>query len=206
VTKSNHRRTATSRIVLDEDGAEVFGPEDEPTDPELDPLEPPRARSRPGVAVLLLVVALLGSLLLSLSLWIKLERTRDQLAEAAEESAVARRVSAPAPLPPAGDRPPAARPAEAATAAPDVQKPAPERLLLLLTVGSRHYAEKQARELRQKCRAPLAVYQQKRGRCAWATCFAVAVPEASAGLARNCGETKGQSLRETSDFAQLTPP
>jgi len=75
--------------------------------------------------------------------------------------------------------------------------------VLLLTVGTRHYAEKQLRLLKQKCRAPLAVYQQRRGRCAWSTCYAVAAREEDAELARPCGETKGQVVRDRKDFAAL---
>jgi hypothetical protein len=74
-----------------------------------------------------------------------------------------------------------------------------------VTVGTRHYAEKQMRAMRKKCPAPLAVYQQKRGRCAWSTCFAVAVPEADAERAHGCGESKGQSLRDRKDFVPVPP-
>jgi hypothetical protein len=234
LAKTNQqRRTATSRIVLDEDGAEVSGP-DEPADPATPPDEAPRSRT--SALLVLLAIALTGSLLLSLTLWIKLERTRDELAEAAEESAVTRRLAAPAvptslaappvpvssaataaPVSPTAAAvavsptaaavavPQSPMPQSPAASAPAVSAPAADRLLLLLTVGTRHYAEKQARELRQKCRAPLAVYQQKHGRCAWSTCFAVAVPEADAELARNCGEPKGQALRERTDFIEVPP-
>jgi len=210
VAKTNQRRTSASRIVLDEDGTEVLGAE-APTDPDLEPADPfpppPRSR-RPGVLAVLLVPALAASMLLSLSLLIKLERTRDELAEAAEQATVARRVAVSEtqlyPATPTTAQVPAPSPEPAPTEAA-VTAPAGDRLLLLLTVGTRHYAEKQARELRQKCHAPLAVYQQKRGRCAFATCFAVAVPEASAELARNCGETKGQALRERMDFVEVLP-
>jgi hypothetical protein len=80
---------------------------------------------------------------------------------------------------------------------------AEDRLLILISVGTRHYAEKQLRALRKHCRAPLAVYLQKRGRCGWSQCFAVAAREADADLARACGATKGQALRERSDFALI---
>jgi hypothetical protein len=210
LAKPNQRRTSSSRIILDQSGTEVLGPE-QPTDPDLapaDPFPPPERSRSPGMLSILLVAALAASLLLSLSLWIKLERTRDELAEAAEQAAVARRAGVPEtqlqPAAPTTAQEAAPSP-EPAIKEPAAAAPAGDRLLLLLTVGTRHYAEKQARELRQKCRAPLAVYQQKRGRCAFATCFAVAVPEASAGLARNCGETKGQTLRERTDFVEVLP-
>ena len=72
--------------------------------------------------------------------------------------------------------------------------------MLLLTVGTRHYADKQLRRLRSRCPARLAVYQQVRGRCAYARCFAIAASAQDEGLTRGCGQVKGQALRDRSDF------
>ena len=104
---------------------------------------------------------------------------------------------APARAAPAPDQPVRASPArveESAARATD------ERLVLLLSVGTRHFAEKQLRRLKRQCAAPLAIYRQIRGRCAFSQCFAVAAPSADAGLARGCGQVKGQSLRDRADF------
>jgi hypothetical protein len=164
--------------------------------------------------------ALICALLLSVGLWVKLQRTRAELSEAelaAEmaEAALARdpepeaearpkaaaKAAAPEPEPvdlTASRAPPAPAEAAAATAA------APgDQLVLLLTVGTQHYAEKQLRSLRKRCRAPLAVYQQRRGRCGWSQCWAVAVPAEGRELARGCGAVKGQALRDRKDFLQL---
>ena len=173
-----------------------------------------------------LATALCCALLFSLALWIKLSRARADLAEAelaaemaeaavarepsaAEDDAVAR-AGAAAGAAAAGSKiagaptkveavslVPAAL-AEGAQAAANTT--ASDRLVLLLTVGTQHFAEKQLRRLRKQCRASLAVYQQRRGRCGWSQCFAVAAPEADAGLARGCGQVKGQALRDRGDF------
>jgi hypothetical protein len=79
----------------------------------------------------------------------------------------------------------------------------PRQLVLLLTVGTQHYAEKQLRTLRRRCKAPLHVYQQRRGRCAFSQCWAVAAPAEDGLDLRSCGEVKGQSLRDRKDFVQL---
>lgn len=183
---------------------------DQITDPELE-----RA-GRKGASPMgvLLVTALAASLLISLVLWVKLQRVKDDLAdaEAGQQEAVASQTAA---LP----VPPETTTATVATGTPDILKPdlpkapaartkvaaaaPPERLLLLVTVGTQHFAEKQLRELKRKCKAPLAVYQQKGGRCAWSTCFAVAALESDAALAQNCGVTKGESLRERKDFVPV---
>jgi hypothetical protein len=97
--------------------------------------------------------------------------------------------------------PPAARPRRARGAAPPAARPPEDRLLILLTVGTRHYAEKQLQLIRQRCSAPVAVYLQRRGRCGWSQCFAVAAREADADRARGCGPAKGQALRDRADFA-----
>jgi hypothetical protein len=172
--------------------------------PKVPPVEVAPSRWSLNLLGVLLVATLAGAVVLSISLWIRLERTRAELAEEAgpaTEAPVAR--SAPAPQPietPAEPVEAAATPPPAApAAAPAVE----ERLVLLLTVGTRHYAEKQLRLLKQKCRASLAVYQQRRGRCAWSTCFAVAAREEDAELARPCGETKGQAVRDRKDFVAL---
>jgi hypothetical protein len=197
------------RIVLGGDTdpllakAEAAAP-DEITDPGE---EQPR-KSRWTLMSALMVAALAASLIVSLTLWLKLQRVRDDLAdaEAAAEKSVASKI-AELPVPPeaaaaAEAAPTSAAPTAiaAAIAGATPRAGAPEHLLLLVTVGTRHFAEKQLRDLKPKCRAPLAVYQQKRGRCAWSTCFAVAAAESDADLARNCGSTQGQSLREKKDF------
>src|SRR3954469_2704519 len=170
--------------------------------PKVPPVEGAPSRLRLNLVGGLLLATLAGAVALSISLWIRLERTRAELAEEAAPAAtapVAHSVPAPIETPAepveAAATPPPAPPA----AAPAVE----ERLVLLLTVGTRHYAEKQLRLLKQKCRAPLAVYQQRRGRCAWSTCYAVAAREEDAELARPCGETKGQVVRDRKDFALL---
>jgi hypothetical protein len=168
---------------------------------EVPPVEGPRSRWSLNLLGVLLLATLAGAVVLSISLWIRLERTRAELAEEEAPAAVAPLArSAPAPQP--IETP--AEPMEAAATPPPAAAPAvEERLVLLLTVGTRHYAEKQLRLLKQKCRAPLAVYQQRRGRCAWSTCFAVAAREEDAELARPCGETKGEVVRDRKDFVAL---
>jgi hypothetical protein len=144
-----------------------------------------------------LLTALLCCLLVVAGLKIKLNQTRAALAEAesaaeAAESAVARepaeepaeRASELIPAPPLV----AARAPIVAPLITDGPRPGTHaQLVLLLTVGTQHYAEKQVRALKHKCTAPLAVYRQKRGRCAYSQCFAVAVPYEEAGSAGGCG-------------------
>ena len=149
-----------------------------------------RPLRRLRILAVLLSTLLVGSVVISVALWIALQRTRGELT-AAEEV----KPAAPAPPPPP--------PREIAPAKPPVQAAPEDRLLILLTVGTRHYAEKQLRTLRQHCRASLAVYLQRRGRCGWSQCFAVAAREADADLARSCGPTKGQALRDRTDFALI---
>ena len=179
---------------------------EEITDPGKDAPQP----SRPTLLGVLLAAALAASLVVSLVLWVKLQRARDELADAEATQETAANQVAALPVPPETvaavleSKPDLLKPDASKIPAPKIPKvaaaPQPERLLLLVTVGSQHFAEKQLRELKRKCRAPLAVYQQRGGRCAWSTCFAVAAAEADADLARNCGETKGQALREKTDF------
>ena len=157
-----------------------------------------------------LLTALLCCLLVIAGLKIKLNQTRAALAEAenaaeAAESAVAREPAEETAEPAAEliPAPPlvAARASGVAPLVMDDPRPDPRaRLVLLLTVGTQHYAEKQVRALKHKCTAPLAVYRQKRGRCAYSQCFAVAVPYEDAGSAGGCGRVKGQSVRDREDF------
>ncbi|MBS2024306.1 MAG: hypothetical protein JST92_18035 [Deltaproteobacteria bacterium] len=93
--------------------------------------------------------------------------------------------------------------AAAGVAAKPGQAPARDRLVLLLTVGMRPYAEKQLKHLRAKCPARLAVYEQIHGRCRYARCYSIAAPESDQGLSRGCGQVKGQSLRDRADFRGL---
>jgi hypothetical protein len=183
---------------------------DEITDPELERT----GRTGASPMGILLVTALAASLLVSLVLWVKLLRVRDDLAdaEAGQQETVASQMSS-LPVPPettaatvADGTPGNLKPdfPKSQPARPKLTAAAqPERLLLLVTVGSQHFAEKQLRELKKKCKAPLAVYQQKGGRCAWSTCFAIAALESDASLAQNCGVTKGESLRERKDFVPV---
>lgn len=203
-TGMEQRSIETSRLKLEAPGepAALDGP-DEPTDPGLG--GPPQAASpwQLNQLGLLLAVLLLCSLVVSVALALKLSRTRAELAEAeaAAEmagSALARepeeqKALAPAPAAAAPGVAPAAR---AASAAPARE----ERLLILLTVGTQRYAEKQLRSLKTRCKAPLAVYRQTRGRCGWDQCFAVALPASEAERARGCGQVKGQALRDRADF------
>lgn len=165
------------------------------------------ARRRLRILAVVLFTLLLCSLVASAGLWIALSRTRAELAglaavrpvevrrspppraAAIPEIALARPADPPREVPPAAPAP-----------APAAAQPAEDRLFLLLTVGTRHFAEKQLRLLRQHCRAPLAVYLQRRGRCGWSQCFAIAAREADLDRARSCGVTKGQALRERADF------
>jgi hypothetical protein len=183
--------------------------------------------------------ALICALLLSAGLFVKLQRTRGELAEAelaAEmaEAALARdpqaaeeksekgkvdqvakidkvdqsnsadrsRDDKPRTLPAVRETESVDLTAHAAPAATSAQS-TQGQLVLLLTVGTQHYAEKQLRSLRKRCRAPLAVYQQRRGRCGWSQCWAVAVPAEDREQARGCGAVKGQALRDRRDFLQL---
>ena len=205
-------------------------PDDE-TDPSAARLEPwaltGGSNWRFNALGAVLGTALVCALLLSVGLWVKLQRTRVELAEAelaAEmaEAALARdpepeeKPKAAAKAPPAEAAAPEAEPVDFtggvtgnlnggfAQPAPAAAAAAPEdQLVLLLTVGTQHYAEKQLRTLRKRCRAPLAVYQQRRGRCGWSQCWAVAVPAAEREQARGCGAVKGQALRDRKDFQQL---
>ncbi len=160
------------------------------------------ARRRLRILAAVLLGLLVCSLICSAALWIALDRAREELAQAEEPPRPKSRVQAQAVELSATPAPPE-RPAEVRAPAPASVAPPEDRLLLLLTVGTRHYAEKQLRQLRKHCRAPLAVYLQRRGRCAWSQCFAVAAREADADLARGCGATKGQALRERTDFALI---
>ena len=154
----------------------------------------------------LLATALCCALLFSLVLWVKLSRARVDLAEAeaaAEmaEALVAREPSA-APDAPTKVEAVSLLPTDPARTSAKAA-PASDRLVLLLTVGTQHFAEKQLRRLRKQCAASLAVYRQRRGRCGWSQCYAIAAPESDAGLARGCGQVKGQALRDRADFAAV---
>jgi hypothetical protein len=149
----------------------------------------------------ILLLALAASLAISLALWTRLSRARDELAstEAAEANARLKQ-----------ERRMAEEAQQSAVAVPVQTAPTPQvnqgpqRLILLLTVGTQHYAEKQRKLLQPKCpAAKLVVYRQKRGRCGWSACFAVAAKEADEEKARGCGETKGQALRDAQDFAAI---
>jgi hypothetical protein len=163
----------------------------------------PEGRWRLNALGVVLLCSVLASLAVSAALWAKLSGARAEMAatDAAEEKARLKqeqRLAEQAQQSAAVTPPPA--PTPAVTPAPA----APQRLLLLLTVGTQHYAEKQMRLLQPKCsQAKLRVYQQRRGRCGWATCFAVAVEESEAAAARGCGEPKGQSLRDKADFVAI---
>jgi len=174
------------------------------------------ARRRLRILAVVLFTLLSCSLIVSAALWIALQRVRDDLAVAqaagakgvvATRTAQAAAVQTPRPADPPREpapapalAPPPVAPSVAPAAPVAAAAPPEDRLLLLLTVGTRHYAEKQLRLLRQHCRAPLAVYLQRRGRCGWSQCFAVAAREADADLARKCGATRGRALRERTDF------
>jgi hypothetical protein len=205
-------------------------PEDE-TDPSAPRLDDAAVASvsqwRFNALGAVLGTALICALLVSVGLFVKLQRTRAELAEAelaAEmaEAALARDPDAAEDKaegksrddkPKAEERArpaPRTEPAARETAAVDLTARAAtaaaapgDQLVLLLTVGTRHYAEKQLRSLRKRCRAPLAVYQQRRGRCGWSQCWAVAVAAQDRELAKGCGAVKGQALRDRKDFLQL---
>jgi len=186
------------------------------TDADLAPLaqETPWRLNALGAALLALLAC---SVLLNVALKMKLTHARTALAEAESEaedaeSAAARepagadkgtlavqpRVAPTAAVPSVAE---VAQPTPEAAAEPTrAEAPKREQLILLLTVGTEHYAEKQLRRLMQKCKAPLAVYRQKRGRCGWSQCFAVALPASEAESARGCGHVVGQSVRDRDDF------
>ena len=103
--------------------------------------------------------------------------------------------------PAAGTAPDPSPAHEAEPSAQAQPAPAKDQLILLLTVGKQPYAEKQLRALKHRCDAPLAVYRQTRGRCAYDQCFAIAVPLADADQAKACGRVAGQSIRDRADFA-----
>jgi pyruvate/2-oxoglutarate dehydrogenase complex dihydrolipoamide acyltransferase (E2) component len=161
------------------------------------------ARRRLRILAVVLFTLLVCSLAISAALWVALRRARENLATAEPAHPKPAVASRPAPAAEAPPAPPA--PAVTATPAtpPAAAPPAEDRLLILISVGTRHYAEKQLRLLRQRCRAPLAVYLQRRGRCGWTQCFAVAAREADLDLARGCGATKGKSMRERADFVLI---
>jgi hypothetical protein len=146
---------------------------------------------------IVLLLAFCASLAVSLALWTRLSRAKQELAatEAAESAARAKQERRLAEE---------ARPAaQVASPVVEPQQPEikPERLVLLLTVGTQHYAEKQMRLLQPKCpQAKLRVYQQRKGRCGWSTCFAVAAREEDEERTRSCGATRGQALRDAKDF------
>jgi hypothetical protein len=213
----DQRHVETSRLTLDESQNQ----DDVDTDRSLAPVAVQAVRAedlaeseshwRLNALGAGLLTALLCCLLVVVGLKIKLNQTRAALAEAesaaeAAESAVAREPEE-EPAEPESDRIPApplvaARAPIAAPLIMDGPRPGPRaQLVLLLTVGTQHYAEKQVRALKHKCTAPLAVYRQKRGRCAYSQCFAVAVPYEEAGSAGGCGRVKGQSVRDRDDFA-----
>ena len=190
----------------------------EPVLPETGLPEPePESPWRLNALGIVLLTALICSLAIAVALRVKLGQTRAALSEAesaaeAAESAVARdpaakdaaepEPQAAAPVHAAvakAARAPAPEP-EAAAEAPPAAAPHREQLLLLLTVGTQHFAERQLRNLMHKCTAPLAVYRQRRGLCAYSQCFAIAVPASQAEAARGCGRVKGQSLRDRDDF------
>jgi hypothetical protein len=166
----------------------------------------PERHSRWGLNALgvLLSSLLLAAIAFSGALWVKLEAARGELraSDAAEEAARIKQERRMAEQAQTAAATPVAPPVDAQAVAPAPPQPAAseERLFLLLTVGTQHYAEKQKRLLQLKCKVPLAVYQQRHGRCGWSTCFAVAAKESDAELARTCGETKGQALRDRRDF------
>jgi hypothetical protein len=218
-----HIETAQYKVG-DKPSGSQSNPDDE-TDPSAARLEASAVAGVPNWRLnwnlnalgVVLGTALICALLLSVGLWVKLQRTRAELAEAelAAEMAEAALARDPEPEEKPKAAPKAGAPeGTAVTEAVDLTggraQPAPQadasqddQLVLLLTVGTRHYAEKQLRSLRKRCRAPLAVYQQRRGRCGWSQCWAVAVPASEREQARGCGAVKGQALRDRKDFLQL---
>ena len=206
---ANQRQIATARFRVGETPPPPeWGSPDDDTDPSIterllpepDPWRgPPEAelRWRPNHLAAVLAVLLILSIASSVLLALKLRKVRADLAEAeaaAEmaESALAQEEQS------AGLRP--VEPAPAGPQPAEARAPVRERLVLLLTVGTQHFAEKQLRALRKRCQAPLSVYRQVRGRCGWSSCFAVAVPAQDAEAARACGQVKGQALRDRADF------
>lgn len=171
----------------------------------------PAARQSPwrlnhlGVLLSLLLVY---AAIASGGLWLRVLRMREQLAEAqaAQEKAEAALATERAGRSGAAAGAEAAAPAqdEAPAQAQAAVEAAPggEHLLLLVTVGSRSYAERQLRLLKRRCKVPLAVYRQRRGRCAWEQCYVVAAPATEAARARDCGQAIGQTLRDRADFAE----
>jgi hypothetical protein len=167
----------------------------------------------------LLLAALLVTLLAALALRIQLTRARSEAATAIENMAELDERLAELGRAPAADvhAPPAAAgdvgaktPGKGAAPAADEAAPragptaVPDsRLYVLLTVGTRHFAEKQLRRLRHRCGGALALYRQKRGRCAFSECWVVAAPESDSEQARSCGKVKGQAMRDRRDFVGL---
>jgi len=180
--------------------------QNEPTDPGSGYSDQRPSRWRLNLLGALLAATLAASLLLSLALSIGLARTRAELDKRAEEPGQAasqpRQPEAPRapPAPAEGAAPVVGSATSASTPPAGGELVAEDRLFLLLTVGTRHYAEKQLRLLRPQCKAPLAVYLQRKGRCAWNQCFVVAAREFDMDRARECGKTTGQALRERADF------
>lgn len=157
----------------------------------------------------LLSVLLVYAAIASGGLWLRVLRMREQLAEAQAateraEAALAKEQASSAPTATAATEAAAPGEDEAREETQPVAEAAPagDHLLLLVTVGSRSYAERQLRLLQRRCKAPLAVYRQRRGRCAWEQCFVVAAPATEAARARGCGQAIGQTLRDRADFAE----
>ena len=218
-----HIETAQFKVGDRPAGARAQSSPDDETDPSAARLEAAVLTGgsswRLNALGAVLGTALVCALLLSVGLWVKLQRTRAELSEAELAAEMAEAALARDPEP--DERPKSAsKTAQAEAAEPEAEAvdltggrapPAPrvaasspdDRLVLLLTVGTQHYAEKQLRSLRKRCRAPLAVYQQRRGRCGWSECWAVAVPASAREQARGCGAVKGQALRDRKDFLQL---
>jgi type II secretory pathway pseudopilin PulG len=100
---------------------------------------------------------------------------------------------------PNSERPPERPPEQAG---PQVRSSS--QLQVLLTVGTRPFAERQLRRLRRRCGPSLGIYRQKRGRCAFSECWVLAAPADEPARAPACGPAKGKALRDRSDFvAQL---
>ena len=221
MTPVDQRQIETAKYQVGDKRARAPAHPDDETDPSAARLDESSVSGvsqwRLNALGAVLSTALICALLLSVGLWVKLQRTRAELAEAELAAEMAEAALARDPEPEEKARPaPRGNAPEPVTAEPEAvdlttpraqaQAPAPsqeDQLVLLLTVGTQHYAEKQLRSLRKRCRAPLAVYQQRRGRCGWSQCWAVAVPAAERELARGCGAVKGQALRDRKDFLQL---
>ena len=218
-----HIQTAQLKVGDRPAGARAQSSPDDETDPSAARLEAAVLTGgsswRLNALGAVLGTALVCALLLSVGLWVKLQRTRAELAEAELAAEMAEAALARDPEP--EEKPKAIAKAAAGEAAVPEAEPVdltggraqpaqlaaaagPEgQLVLLLTVGTQHFAEKQLRSLRKRCRAPLAVYQQRRGRCGWSQCWAVAAPASEREQARGCGAVKGQALRDRNDFSQL---